>query len=183
MTLVIRPSPAVFAGEQKLLVVFGAFLKVEDCHYGGQQTTQALADVVADARKFRVPVAFCRARMPGRSRDEEMCQSILRPSIRDRIFDLDTLNAFDNPAFVAALEEYLKRGVILCGDASDSIYRTTIRHLQTQDLNCDALSPRLLMQKCSAHGWSSEFSYKPAAQLQASQSAPRVFPNNVHLVE
>lgn len=123
MTVVIRPSPDVFRRTTPLLVVFGVYLGASG---RVPEEGAALAALLSEVRRFRVPVAFCRAGGSGEPGEVGHWLAGCRPTIRDMVFDLGDRPCFEDGEFSRALASRGVADICLCGPKDDSLLQRSI---------------------------------------------------------
>lgn len=126
MAVVIRPTLDVFRRQTPLLVIFGAGggPGIED--HASNAEDAALGQIVAEARRFRVDLAFCRF-APDREADAQIVwKDDCRPTIKDMVFNHRDLSSFSHPEFEPAIRARSASGLSLCGPADDSSFRRSV---------------------------------------------------------
>lgn len=122
MSIVIRPSPEVFRRKTPLLVLFGAYRGPDEPEPGPDDPRPG--GLVAEARRFRVPVAFCRPAVGDGTGGSwlEGC----RPTIRDMLVEIAGESCFSSPDFARALSGFASSAICLCGRAGDSLFESSV---------------------------------------------------------
>jgi len=145
MSIVIRPSPDVFRRKLPLLLVFGACREGDGA--GDFREEAALADLVAEARSYRVPIGFCRP--VGDSDSRRAWLPGCRPTIRDMVFDIAGRSCFESPDVERALKLRATSGLCLSGLSEDALLRASIADAVTRETRVSVLDLSGALQKRS----------------------------------
>jgi hypothetical protein len=149
MSVVIRPSPAVFLGTPQILIVFGAFLKYDTAHTVSAFEGERLAQLVAEARRYRVSLGFARRMNPDGSPRSGTWIPGCRPSVRDMLFDHVGDSALSNPELELVLCDRIGQGLFFAGPASDSSIQFTLEACISSGLPVKRVDHQDMLQKCS----------------------------------
>lgn len=150
MTVIIRPSPDVFRRSARLVVVFGAFRRFDRAPQFLPREEDILADMILNARKYRVWLAFSRPTRPDGTGFPGSWLPGCRPRVTDMVFNHRERSSFSNDEMLDALRRLGARELVFAGPESDSEIEASMRDAKRFGLTIERVQLRNAVQKCSA---------------------------------
>ncbi len=148
MAIVIRPSEDVFRARTPILVVFGAYREADEPGLAEPERI-ALSEVCAEARRFHVNLAFCRAADASGQHRTGAWQEGCRPTTRDMVVDARGRSCFENEEFAVALELRNRPRLALCGPAGDSLFLGSVADAVESGLRIQVIDLAEVLHQCS----------------------------------
>ncbi len=149
MGIVIRPTPAVFRRSMPLVIVFGAYRRLDVDPPLPQADVDTITRVVGMARRLHMPLAFIRNVPQDRRHEPGIWLRGCRPRISDRVFDHPVGAAFRLSAFASPFNGLTDGEIHVTGPASDSCLRAAIAAPEDEFGPIRRISANLALQKCS----------------------------------
>lgn len=150
MTVIIRPAPEVFNRSTRLLVVFGAFRRFDQAPPFPMEQEDRLAEMVSEARKYRVSLAFSRRTRPDGTGYPGAWLPGCRPRVTDMVFNHRECSSFSNSEMLGALRRLGAERTVFVGTESDSEIRASLRDAERLGLRVERVGLQNAMHKCSA---------------------------------
>lgn len=153
MSIVFRPDPRVFRGEQPLVIVFGAY-RPADAESLRPSDEDTITRGVAFARQIGAPLAFCQPRIQYNCMEMGRWLPSSRPKVTDRVFELSGASLFENREFVNVVDNLYCRRIVTIGPKDDSSMRATVSAAGSLCGEIAVLVADHPLQKCSTpHGF------------------------------
>ena len=149
MSMIIRPAKGVFRQTAPLVVIFGAYRRLNKDPQLDAADLSTLTRAVDVARRAHMPLAFCREVEHAFGTEAGVWLSGCLPKVSDRVFDHAGSSAFTSAEFARVVGSITERTIFVVGPRVDSSMRNTVSDASALDRTVHVIIPDHPLQKCS----------------------------------